>query len=101
MLRSRRKLLGRVELDPAIEKQLEDTGLLEVHFATRKADTSMLSLDGNRTIAWMAPSGELAGLLVQDYHDGVGTRVIPFAFGELELVNDGAELSVFLRTRTT
>ena len=54
------------------------------------------SLDGNRSIAYLAPSGEIAALLVQDYANGE-SRTIPFDFGEIEIVDEGAKLAVFLR----
>lgn len=91
----RRRLLGRFELDEQLEDSIDSSGLLEVWFEAARPDATVLSDDGNRTVAWLSPSGEIAGVLVQDYVNGE-SRTIKFGFGDLEITNDGAELSVFL-----
>lgn len=91
----RRTLLGRFQLDEQLERSIEETGLLDLLFGGARPDTTIVSDDGNRTVAWLRPSGEIAALLVQDYANEE-TRVIPFAFGALEIVNDGSEIAVFL-----
>jgi hypothetical protein len=91
----RRKLLGRFGLDDQLEQSIADTGVLELSFAEARPDATVLSEDGNRTVAWLSPSGEIAALLVQDYADGE-SRIIRFGFGEIEITNDGSEISVFL-----
>ena len=91
---TRRKLLGRFDLDDQLVRDIERSGLLDVVFTSTRGDTSLVSEDGARSIAWLAPSGEIAGLLVQDYVVAE-SRLIPFAFGALEVVADGDELSVY------
>lgn len=44
----------------------------------------------------VSPSGEIAGLLVQDYVN-TESRAVRFGFGEIEIVNDGLEITIFLR----
>ena len=92
----RRQLLGKFALTDQLEEEYARSGMLEVSFSATRPDATVLSDDGNRTVAWVTPSGEIGALLVQDYANAE-TRVIPFAFGEIEIVNDGAEVSVFLR----
>jgi hypothetical protein len=94
----RRKLLGRFDLDDQLERSIADSGLLELHFAEARPDATALSEDGNRTVAWLSPSGEIAALLVQDYVNGE-SRTIELGFGRVEIVNDGSEISAFF-TRT-
>ena len=92
-----RTLLGRCALHDAMERSIDETGMLDLWFATAHPDSSVVSEDGNRTIAWLGPSGEVAGLLVQDYVNGE-SRIVPFSFGTVEIANDGSEISVFLIT---
>ena len=94
----RRRLLGRFDLDDQLERSIDDNGRLELSFAEARADATVLSDDGNLTVAWLSPSGEIATILVQDYVNGE-SRIIKFAFGEVEIVNDGAQVSVFLLAR--
>ena len=89
--RVRRRLLGRFDLDDQVETSIDDNGMLELSFAEARSDATLLSDDGNRTVAWLSPSGEIATILVQDYVNGE-SRVIKFAFGEIEIVNDGAQV---------
>ena len=93
--RARRKLLGRFELDDQLERSIAETGMLELRFGHARPDATMVSADGNRTIVWLSPSGEIAAVLVQDYVAGEH-RIIRFAFGDLEIGNDGATISAFL-----
>jgi hypothetical protein len=66
-----------------------------------RSDSHLLSLDGDGTIVRLAPSGAIVGLLLQgNYVDAIGTQVIPFAFGEVEIDNDGDRITLFLRTTT-
>jgi len=78
------------------QASLEDTGLLEITLSSTRPDATLLSLDGNRTVAWITPSGEIGAILVQDYVGDEETRTIPFVFGDIELVNEQDRLSVFL-----
>jgi hypothetical protein len=87
--------LGRIPLDDQLERSIEDTGLLEIVFRDARPDASVLSEDGNRTVASMAPSGGMASLLVQDYANGESRR-IPFSFGLVDIINDGEAIEVFL-----
>ncbi len=91
----RRKLLGRFALDAQLERSIDDTGMLELSFAAARPDATALSEDGNRTVAWLSPSGKIAAVLVQDYVNGE-SRIIRFGFGALEVANDGSEISVYL-----
>jgi hypothetical protein len=91
-------VLARIELDEQLERSIDQTGLLEVTFSATKSDSSVTSLDGNRTVAWMLPSGELGSLLVQDYTSAPGRRSIPFVFGSIELINDGITLIITLES---
>jgi hypothetical protein len=93
---TRRRLLGRFAIDDQIRRSIDDTALLQVWFGEARADATALSVDGNLTVAWLSPSGAVAGLLVQDYVDGEN-RSIAFDFGEIEIANDGSEITVFLR----
>jgi hypothetical protein len=90
----RRQLLGRFDLDDRLEQSIDDTGMLELCFAEARPDATALSEDGNLTVAWLSPSGEIAALLVQDYVNGE-TRLIKFGFGTVEIVNDGSNISAF------
>jgi hypothetical protein len=80
------KHLGSFELDEDV--LVANDGLLTLRFSRARADAHSVSLDGSKAIAWLAPSGELTGLFVQDYTQGQNRR-IPFVFGEIELVDDG------------
>lgn len=101
-MKSRRVLLGRFPLDAQVSSSIDDTGLLTLVFERgARPDASLVSLDGSRAVASMLPSGRLAALLVQDATDAEGTRRVPFAFGVVELVNDGATLTVFLEPGAT
>ncbi len=91
----RRKLLGRFDLDDQLEQSINDNGMLELCFSEARPDVTALSEDGNRTIAWLSPSGEIAAVLVQDYVNGE-SRIIKFGFCDIELVNDGSKISAFL-----
>jgi hypothetical protein len=91
----RRKLLGRFGLDDQVEQSIDDSGMLELCFAEARADATAFSEDGNQTVAWLSPSGEIAAVLVQDYINGE-SRIIRFGFGDIEITNDGSEISVFL-----
>src|SRR4051812_22080249 len=93
--RPRRQLLGRFALDDQLEREFDRSGMLDLRFVEACGDASLVSIDGNRSIAWLSPSGAVAGLLVTDYVNAE-TRIIPFTFGDLEVVNDGCEVSVFL-----
>ena len=97
MKQRRRKLLGKLILDERLERDIARSGLLDVTFAPTRADATLVSDDGQRTVAWLSPSGEIAALLVQDYVVGESRR-IPFAFGEIELVAEEGELALFLLT---
>ena len=98
MVRRRRRRLGVVALDGRLEAEIERSGLLEVQLVPSRGETTVVSDDGARAVAWLAASGELAALLVQDYANGE-SRVIPFGFGDVELVADGDEIAVYLRPR--
>jgi hypothetical protein len=74
--------------------------MLDLRFSEGRPDATLLSEDENRTVAWMAPSGEIAALLIQDYANSE-SRSIPFRFGSIEVINDGREVVVFLTPRTT
>jgi hypothetical protein len=93
---ARRTLLGRFPLSGLVRSSIDETGLLDVTFSEARSDAMLRSLDGNRSLVWVAPSGAICSLLVQDYSNGE-TRRIPFAFGELEVVDDGTDLTIFLR----
>ena len=93
-----RRLLGRFELCEAIERSIDDLGLLDLWFGDAHCDANVASDDGARTIAWLSPSGEIAGVLVQDYVNGE-SRIVPFGFGTIEIVNDGTQVSVYLQER--
>jgi hypothetical protein len=94
-----RRRLGRFELDVQTSRSIDETGLLELVFSRHPLpDAELSSLDGARTIARLQPSGALGVLLVQDSVDAEGLRRIPFVFGVVELVNDGATVTVFLET---
>jgi hypothetical protein len=91
-----RKLLGRFEIDDQLADSIDGCGLLEVLFSPTRPDAHLLSLDGSKTIAWLTPSGTIGSILVQDYVDAEGVRLVPFDFGSLEIVNDGCTISIFL-----
>lgn len=96
-----RLLLGRFPIDAQLSRSIDDTGLLTLIFERGvRPDASLVSLDGSRAVASVLPSGRLAALLVQDATDAEGTRRFPFVFGVVELVNDGASLTVFLEPGT-
>lgn len=93
--RPRPKRLGRFAIDAQLREEFERSGLLDLHFARGRSDASLTSLDGHRSLLFLAPSGEIAGLLVQDYAPDEERR-ISFAIGEIELVLAGDELTVLL-----
>jgi hypothetical protein len=97
MQRSRRRLLGRFTYSAQLQEEVARSSLLDLSFEKGGGDATLLSLDGNRSVVWIAPSGAIAGLLVQDYA-GEDERHIPFEFGTIDIVNDGMEISVFLRS---
>src|SRR4051794_10899117 len=99
MKRRRRKLLGKFTPGDQLEGEIERSGMLDIWFSRTRPDATVLSNDGNRTVVWVSPSGDIAGLLVQDYGSDE-SRLIPFAFGEIEIVNDSGDISVFLLTAT-
>jgi hypothetical protein len=92
----RRTLLGRVPIDDQLVDEIERSGLLDVRFSRTRPDATIASDDGNRTIAWLEPSGAIGAILVQDYSNGESRRV-PFPFGAVDIENDGATIAIFLR----
>jgi len=94
-MQAHRKLLGRFEIDDQLADSIDRSGLLEVLFSPTRSDAHLLSLDGNKTVAWLTPPGTIGSILVQDYVDAEGVRIVPFELGSLEIVNDGCTISIF------
>lgn len=103
MKQPRPELLGRFEIDASVQNSIEQTGLLELVFdrsQTAAADASLLSLDGNKSLLGLTPSGAIRSLLVQDYVNGE-FRSIPFEIGSVELQSDEGTITVTLRQSVT
>src|SRR5690349_14742730 len=90
------KLIRQFEINEQLQVEFDRSGVLDVIIdAGAKSDSSLSSLDGSKALAHMAPSGKLMALLIQDYVSAPGTRVIPFIFGDVEVVNDGSSIRIF------
>lgn len=68
---------------------------MDLRFTSAPTDTSLTSVDGRRSIVFLLPSGEIGGLLVQDYAVAED-RTIPFAPFDVEIVAHEDELVVRL-----
>ena len=98
--RTKRALLGRVVLDDRLIAEIERSGLLDVRFTSSRSDAAIASDDGNRTVAWLAPSGAITAILVQDYCNGESRRV-PFSFGTIDIEHGDGGLSFFIAQRAS
>lgn len=100
MKRSRQKTLGRFTIDTQLREELDRSGLLDLRFGRGPAlhGGQLMSLDGNRGLLYLCPSGNIGGLLVQDYVADE-ERTIPFEIGEIEIATRGDEFEVRFQPR--
>lgn len=56
----RARVLGRFPWTEQLESDVARSGILELLLLEHPPDAMLVSLDGNRTVAWLCPSGKIA-----------------------------------------